>query len=294
MHRALAELLTHYDVITRRDYPQIATQIDYALRSGELARILPGVYAPRDLATDWRTVAKAVPLWDPAAVIIGETAAALTFWEELRPRTVEVVTARRLPRGAGITVRQRRIPPELIASRGGLRYSLPALTAVDLVTSRGADVIDTALRSRMVTLDDLHRALRLTSGRTGNDERRRVLIESRTEPWSALERLAHRHLHAAGIHHWGANVPIVCDGHTFHQDIAMTRCPLSIELDGYEHHVSRKQFETDRRRGNFLLLAGREVLHFTWLMVRDEPDYFTRTVRLASERPATAHDRIRA
>lgn len=104
MHRALAELLTHYDVITRRDYPQIASQIDYALRSGELARILPGVYAPRDLATDWRTVAKAVPLWDPAAVIIGETAAALTFWEELRPRTVEVVTARRLPRGSPIAI----------------------------------------------------------------------------------------------------------------------------------------------------------------------------------------------
>lgn len=280
MHRALAELLTFYDVVARRDYPQVASLIDYALRTHEIVSVFPGVYARRETAGHWRTIASAVPLWDPAAVIVGE-AAALTFWETLHPSTVEVVTERRIPPRPLVTLRRRHIPPELIEVRAGMRYSTADLTAIDLIHRHGPDVIDTALRSRMVTLAGLHRALELTSGREGNAERRRVLTDSRMEPWSALERLAHRHLRAAGIGGWKANVPIVCDGHTFHQDIAMTRSRLSIELDGYETHCSREAFEQDRRRGNYLTLAGREVLHFTWLMVRNEPDYFTRTVRAA-------------
>jgi very-short-patch-repair endonuclease len=281
MHRALAELLTFYDVIARRDYSQIATLIDYALRKHEIVSVFPGVYARPETAQHWRTIASAVPLWDPAAVIVGEAAAAFTFWETLQPSTVEVVTARRIPPRPFVTFRRRHIPRELIAVRAGMRYSTAELTAIDLIRTHGSDVIDTALRSRMVTLAGLHRALELTSGRDGNAERRRVLVDSRMEPWSALERLAHRRLYAAGIGGWKANVPIVCHGHTFYQDIAMTRSRLSIELDGYETHCSREAFEQDRRRGNYLMLAGRQVLHFTWLMVRNEPDYFTRTVRAA-------------
>jgi very-short-patch-repair endonuclease len=281
MHRALAELLSFYDVIARRDYPEIATLIDYAVRKRELIRVLPGVYARRETAGHWRTIASAVSLWDPAAVIVGETAAALTFWETVQPDTVEVATARRIPPRPHVVLRRRHIPPELIEVRAGIRYSTADLTAVDLIHTHGSGVIDVALRSRMVTLAGLHRALELTSGREGNAERRRVLIDSRSEPWSALERLAHRQLRAAGIGGWKANVPIVCGGHAFHQDIAMTRSRLSIELDGYESHCSREAFENDRRRGNYLALAGREVLHFTWLMMRNEPDYFTNTVRTA-------------
>jgi very-short-patch-repair endonuclease len=159
----------------------------------------------------------------------------------------------------------------------------PELTAIEFAPRLGGDAIDAALRSRMVTLPAMYRALNLTPGRAGNRDRRQLLLDSRGQPWSALERLAHRHLRAAGITHWTANVPITINGRTSFQDIAMEDCPVSAEFDG-KVHLRPAMFESDRVRGNYLLLAGREVLHFTWAVVHDEPDVFVSMTRRAIDR----------
>lgn len=285
MHRAIMELLHGSGgVIGRHQYPELATRLNAAVRRGGLVAVLPGVYALPDVASDWRTLVRAVALWDANAVIVEEAAAALSFWPGLVPRVVEVAGRRaRCECNRAIRFSRRAVPPELVVRVAGVNIASPALTALDLAARRGGDVIDRALRSRMATLPGLHRALELATGRRGNAERRRLLVDSRGEPWSEAERLGHRHLRAAGITRWHANVPIVCDGHRFFQDIAMDDCPVVIEIDG-RVHLREDVFESDRRRGNYLLLAGKQVLHFTWRMVNDEPGWFVDTVRRAIER----------
>jgi hypothetical protein len=74
--------------------------------------------------------------------------------------------------------------------------------------SHGGDAIDEALRARATTLQDLHCALQLTCARIGNAARRRLLVDSKDEPWSAGERKFHRLLRDAGITAWKANQPL--------------------------------------------------------------------------------------
>jgi very-short-patch-repair endonuclease len=286
MHRALIELLHPCGgVIGRRHYPELATQMDSALRRGELVGILPGVYAHRDVATDWRTLVRAVAAWDERAVIVGEAPAALTYWPELTPQTVEVAGRRARLKVPGISFSRRSVPAELVVQLAGVKMSSPALTALDLVPRHGGEGIDRALRSRMTTLPAMHRALQLTPGRDGNTDRRLMLLDSRGNPWSEGERLAHRLLRGAGITRWHANVPIICDGHTFFQDIAMDDNPVVIEVDG-KIHLREDLFEYDRRRGNYLLLEGKQVLHFTWRMLNDEPAWFVSMTERAIDRYA--------
>jgi hypothetical protein len=71
---------------------------------------------------------------------------------------------------AGFLFTRRRIPPELIRERDGLRFTDPALTAIDLADLDCADGIDIALRARAATLAGMHEALRLSRKRRGNFE----------------------------------------------------------------------------------------------------------------------------
>jgi hypothetical protein len=111
---------------------------------------------------------------------------------------IEAANRSVLKRQPGFAFSRRRIPEELIARRDGMRYTVPALTAIDLATFACTDAIDIALRVRAATLANMYEALRLTPHRAGNRERLKLLIDSRGEPWSAAERLGHRLLRTAG------------------------------------------------------------------------------------------------
>ena len=135
----------------------------------------------------------------------------ISFWPAAPIDEVEAAVRCVLKPQQGFSFSRRRIPDELIAVRGGLRYTTPALTAIDLATSACSDAIDIALRGRAATLSGMYEALRMTPHRTGNLERLRLLIDSRNEPWSAAERLSHRLLRAAGITGWRTNLPVEID-----------------------------------------------------------------------------------
>jgi hypothetical protein len=85
----------------------------------------------------------------------------------------------------GFAFSRRHIPPELIVERAGMRYSSPALTAIDLATLDCADAIDHALRSRSATLAGMYEALRMTPNRVGNQEQLKLLIDFRSS-WRAV------------------------------------------------------------------------------------------------------------
>ncbi|MDN5770773.1 MAG: endonuclease domain-containing protein [Microlunatus sp.] len=261
-----------------REHPDLQNSLRRAAQQDRLARILPGVYADPAAATDFRTRVAAVTRWDPSAVICGRAAAVLSYWSELTVGPVQVASPVRHRAQSGFEFTERRIPPDLVQVRDGVRLTAPSLTAVELATTQFTDPIDIALRK--VTLASMKVALSLTAGRRGHLDRRLVLLDSRAEPWSAAERLAHRLYRQAGIAGWRSNHRVaIPDSGTYYLDIAFLRQRLATEIDGRIHQEDRELFESDRLRQNALVLEGWSILRFTWRMLDRDPDYVIRTTR---------------
>lgn len=274
-------LHAQHGVVVRADHPELHSTFDWLLRNDRIVTVVPGVYARPEAATDLRVRLRAAARRYPDGVFVGATAAHLSYWPEARFDAIEMALpdTRRPPRGFAFT--HRRIPPELITTRGGLRITTPALTAIDTATEACADAIDIALRSRQATLPEMYEALQLTTRRPGNHDRRQLLIDSRDEPWSAAERQAHRILRAAGITGWIANHPVIVADQGYYIDVAFEAQRLALEVDGRLHEDEGDLFESDRRRQNALVLSGWRVIRFTWAMLRDEPEFVVATIRRA-------------
>ena len=277
----ISRILDETGVLVRRDHPELAAALAWRLRQGHLRAVLPGVYAPPHRADDLDVRVRALCRSDPDAVLTGTTAARLTFWPGVRGDVVECATRRQRAPRAGFLFRRSAVPPELVGERAGLRFTTPALTALDLCAASGGDSIDQALRTRAATLSGMWRALELTPGRPGNAARRRLLLDSRDAPWSAAERRAHRLLRAAGVTGWTANLPVTLEGHRYFLDIAFPGSRLVLEIDGRLHEDDPAVFENDRHRQNALVLDGWTVLRFTWRMLDADPEGFVAAVRTA-------------
>jgi very-short-patch-repair endonuclease len=268
-------------VVCRRDEPRLRSSIDWLIRTGELAAVLPGVYAAVGQTDDFRVRVLALRRWSPDAVLTGAAAARLTFWRKIRVSDVHAATDKQAVH-AGFRLVRRTIPDELVWERNGLRLTVPALTALDLCEA-GTDGIDHALRSRAATLAGLWRAFELTRGRRGNRQRLRHLLDSRAEPWSAAERLCHRLLHGAGIEGWTANLPVRAGGRNYFLDVAFPDLGVVVEIDGRLHEDDPDIFENDRWRQNDLVLDGWIVLRFTWTMLDQHPDVVLAKIQAALE-----------
>jgi very-short-patch-repair endonuclease len=275
-------------LIASRERPGLRSAIEWRARTGELKAVLPGVFAPPEVASLLRTRIAAVARWDSDAVLTHEAAAAASFWPGIAVPVVRCAVRHERAPQAGFQFSQTRIPSELIWRRGSLLLTSAALTALDLCESVGGSAIDHALRTRSTTLALMHAALDLTKGRAGNSKRKELLLDSREEPWSEAERQFHRLLRAAGITGWKANRPILIDGLNVYPDVVFRHQRLVVEIDGREFHSDPEVFESDRRRQNLLVLNGWRVLRITWRMIQDEPDRVVAMVREAGRATAVA------
>jgi very-short-patch-repair endonuclease len=279
----IEELLALDRVILAREHPELENALVRAATAGRLARPLPGVFADPGNVDQLLTKVVAVSRWDPNAVIRGRAAAALSYWPEVAVSTVEVASPTRHVPQPGFAFERRRIPAELVQRRGPFAFTTPPLTAMELSTLADTDPIDMALRRKVADLESLQHALQQTSGRRGNTERWRVLLDSRAEPWSRAERLTHRLYRDAGIGGWVGNLKVWVPQQwaTYYLDIAFERQRLACEVDGRETHDTDDAFETDRERQNVLVLAGWTVLRFTWRMLTEQADYVVWATREA-------------
>lgn len=268
-------------VVARRDHPGSAGTIDRLIRAGELVAVLPGVYADAGRASTWGTRVAALALRHPDDVLVGTTAARLTFWPGVRTAEVECASRRERQPRTGYRFQRRIVPPELVLEQQGLRMSVPSLTAIDLALELGGEPVDQALRMRAATLAGMWEALRLTAGRRGHQDRRALLIDSRDEPWSEAERLCHRLLRDAGITGWSSNLPVRVDGRNFFLDVGFPGPRIVIEIDGRLHERDAEVFENDRHRQNLLVVNGWTFLRFTWRMLVDTPGDVIALVRAA-------------
>ncbi len=275
-------LLTQDHLVLRREHPDLHDALTRGCSQGRLVRVLPGVYADRSRADDPAVRMAAICRWDPDAVVQSHGAAKLTFWPKIAlPSTLNVASTTQHRPQPGFAFTRRRIPAELVMRAGPVRLTTPALTALELATPQFTEPIDVALHSRQVTLDSLYDALRATPQRAGNVDRRQVLLDSRAEPWSQAERLAHRVFRVHGIAGWVANRKVVVSGSTYFLDVGFDRERIAAEIDGRTYHCQPDVFESDRARQNALVLDGWLIVRFTWLMLTREPDYVVRIVREA-------------
>lgn len=250
-----------------------------ALAAGLVVRLLPGVYAPAEFADRLEVRAYAVKQWHADAVITGRAAARLTFWPTLPVTLIDVARRAHPPRSTAYRFHQRAIASAFIVDTKAFCVTAPALTAIDLVDELEGDAIDTCLRSRAARLEDLGAAFAAHPSRPGNSDRRRMLLDSRDQPWSAAERLAHRLLHAAHITGWISNFRVVVRGAGYFIDIAFPAMRLAVEIDGRLHEDDLSVFENDRYRQNRLVAEGWTVLRFTWAMLVTQPDYVIGMIR---------------
>lgn len=284
----IQHILADQRVIAVREHPDLRGAIQWRVRTGELTPVLPGVYAATAVAGTTVTRVAALRRWDPAAVLTHEAAAAVSFWPRLSVPTVRCAVRHFRPPQTGFAFTRRRIPPELVWTRQGLRLTSPALTALDLCELVGGEAIDQALRTRSTTVPLMREALARTPGRNGNRIRRQLLLDSRDEPWSEAERQCHRLLRAAGITGWQANQPLRLDSVVIYPDVLFRRLRLVVEIDGREFHSDPDVFESDRHRQNLLVLHGWRVLRVTWRMIQQDPDQVVAMVREAMAMSALA------
>jgi very-short-patch-repair endonuclease len=267
------EVLHRHRVIAARDHPSLRRTLQRRAHRGELLALLPGVFVRRQDAVDPEVRIRAALAWQPDAVLTGAAAAHLTYWPELVAVTVTMSLPRKVLAPSGFRVCEETLPPEEIATIGELRVTTPALTALDLVVTHGGEGIDEALRRRACSLDDLWSTLDRTPRRRGNPARRRALLDSRANPWSAAERRCHALLRSAGVTGWRGNVPVRCGSRSFVVDVCFAALKVAVEIDGYEFHSGRVPFERDRRKWSELTAHGWRIIHLTWQQLTAEPDW---------------------
>lgn len=274
MDARLRQLFETDGVVVRRNVPEHARALDWLLASKEITAVIPGIYALSHQRGVPEIRVAALQQYEPRAVLTNEAAARYLNWAPNPLGAITAAVPRTPPQWPGYQLVKRRIPEHLVTEIRGVRVTSRALTALDL----GADAIDHALRTQEVTLDELRRALDAIPRQRGNQQRRRLLEESSTEPWSAAEREFHRMLRAAGIDGWQANVDLPASGSEHSVDVVFRGARLVIEVDGRHFHGDAT-FEHDRWKQNALTLAGWRILRFTWTMIEQYPDRVLDAVR---------------
>lgn len=261
----ITEILTRDGVIVGREHPQLVRTLQRRVRDGQLGTVLPGVYAITELSRDPRILVAGLSRARPETIFTGATAARLSYWPEARVSSVTATIRHPRADQPGFSWERRVIPPELVTIRGGVRLTVPSLTALDMSDLDHTEALDVALRKRVVTLESLRRALELTAYRRGNASRWAVLLDSRSGGWSYPERIGHRLLRANKISGWTANYPFRVAGRDlYYIDIAFERSRLAIEIDGRIHATDLGVFESDRWRQNDLVASGWRVFRFTY------------------------------
>ncbi|MGI8458856.1 MAG: hypothetical protein ACR2LI_12190 [Propionibacteriaceae bacterium] len=283
-HHDVAAILRRDLVICRNEHPELASAIDWLVRTGRLQAVLRGVYAAAVDAdgTDCRIVAVHAAV--PGAVLTGRAAARVGYLPELSVSVVTAAVGYSRPSPPGFAFQQTTIPPALVRHRRRCRFAAPALAALQLSDEIGGEAIDDVLRVRAATLSQLHAALTMTPHRAGNRARRALLLDSRDEPWSEAERRFHRLLRRLGRTGWRANLRVVVGPRIYYLDVAFPRQRVAIEIDGRIAHIGATAFAADRLRQNDLMLAGWVVLRLTVAQSEDEV-YVAKLLRSALGHP---------
>jgi len=261
----ISRVLAREGLVCSRDHPELGAMVRYLARQGRLIRLLPGIFCEPGRRCDEHVRIVAATAWRPDGVLVGLAAAKLGFWPKVP--VPEVVVAHQSAASLPGFRTVRWVPkPEHVIQRAGVRFTDASLSAIWLAATDEGVAIDEALRRRVATLDSLTCALASMKSASGNAERRRVLHESRENPWSQGERRLHAWLFTAGYRGWKGNYPVTVNGHSYFLDVAFPGEKVAIEFDGLGFHQTREQLLAVHRRQNDLVAAGWRMLRVSWTL----------------------------
>jgi PIN domain nuclease of toxin-antitoxin system len=138
-----------------------------------------------------------------------------------------------------------------------LLRALRCLTAEEAIV-----MVDSAVRQRLVTVEELDRQLM----GPGSPEARARLARCDGRSRSASETVARLVLRAAGL---PVEPGVVITG-VGEVDLLVAE-RVVVECDGFAYHSGRREFRNDRRRDRELVARGYVVLRFTWEDVMHHP-----------------------
>lgn len=230
--------------------------ITHRLSTGRLIRIYNGVYTVGRLPTTRRDqAAGALLACGPAAVLSHSSAAALWGIEKRWTLPLELTTTGdRRPKGLRVH-RSTSLDRRQITEHLGLRVTTPARTVLDIAPRhtrrRLIRVVNNLRLERRLTIEELHGLVERHPRHPGA---RHVipLIDTdpgvtRSELEDAFGRFLERH----------ALPPAVCNTIIagYEVDAYFPAERVIVELDGYDVHRTRRQFESDRARDAKILAA---------------------------------------
>lgn len=284
----LSDLLRNHDgVITLAQAQQVGLgrdDVHYRVRTGQWRRCARGVYFADDRQFgDNARIRVGVWSYGHQAVASGLAAAWWHGLTQFAPETVEVTVprGRRLRFQPGTRLRRRDLDPAEVVIRNHLRVTALPLTVVEAAVRRrgGAKLMDSALQ-RHVDLSALWKAHLNNKGRHGAPAARILLRAAEDGTRSAAERLLGKLLRQAGISGWKTNHPVA----GYKGDYVFPAVKLILETDGWAFHSDVEDFNRDRVRQNALILAGYQVLRFTWLDLTEYPERVIAQIQRALSR----------
>ena len=275
------------------DYGMTSAQVDRRLRTGRWERVARCVY--RHAATERTQLSRLLTACLAHNALASHTsAAAVHSIDGYSLDRIEVVVAGdRSPTVRGAKLHR---SAQMDLARPTVRRAIPVTgvgrTVLDVaaVVSRRQldDTIDSVLRDGRIRLWDLYDVLvsHARRGRNGCAALRAALdarLGDDRVPLSRWSRMVSDLLVADGLDQPCFEYPIhAADGGFIAQvDLAYPDRLLAIELDSVRWHHNLHNFSHDRRRRNRLLLAGWDVLNFTWDDYSRRPDQLCAAVAAA-------------
>lgn len=293
-------LAAHHGVFTRGQARRLGLtdrQIDWRCKTGEYVRVAPRVFRLAAAPATWESQARAAAL--SARGLVGFPAA-LALWGvdgHRRAGKLHVVVDRtRRPRTKLAVIHRingRELSGHLV---DGVPVTGCAQAVVDSAAVLSEDelevTIDAVVRQRLATITRLQSLVeRLgTSGRKGLGTLSRLLAErdSPTIPDSAFNRRVGQLLVNGGLPRPEFEWRIEGAGRfVARADLAYPKARLAIECDSERWHRSRQAFQRDPRRRNEMMIAGYQVLTFTWDDYASRPAGIVSTVRQALDQAGT-------
>lgn len=284
----IAELARRQDGLITRAQAVAAgmttAQINGRLRIGRWARVLPEVYSSEGTAPEPAIFIRAVFLWaGPGAVIEG---AAALIWQRRSAQALAEVTVScgrnlRSPRASAWPIRTRRhaVNDFWTVHWNNVVTVRTEYAIAQLLPTEGPALLDDAVRRRWVSVEMVAEAHRCLSPGRGSVARSKVLTAADGGAISEAERLLHRHLRAAGIRGWRANVSVRLGSTNRIGDVVFEEVRLLVEIDGFAFHTDHARYQDDRRRQNEFTVAGWTVLRFTWWTLTQEPERAVRDIQ---------------
>jgi very-short-patch-repair endonuclease len=294
VERKLAEQAAgQHGLITREQAAQLGLT-DAALRwrcgTGSLRALHAGVYVVGGAPDTWHQRMLAGCLAAGGLAVASHRSAARLWGLLGEDDLVELSVLRpKGPRPAGVLWhRSRDLVPEHTTVRQGVPVTNPMRTLVDL----GAvfrpwiveDALDRGLSTRLFRVPAVEGLLHEVArpGRRGCGVLRKVLDEralGSAPPDGLLEPRMARLLRDHGLP--PAVFQHVVSGTGARVDFAYPAARLAIEVDGYEVHGTPRAMAADHQRQNRLVLAGWDVIRFTWTQVVRHPTQVAADVRRA-------------